>query len=84
MLDVRGLAAADMWGARGTMRRRRVILAEFVLGALGCTALGAWILVGASGIWIVVGIWLVGLDCGALRGCDRVGHKPRAGTLASG
>jgi len=49
-----------MWGAGGTMRRQRVILGEFVLGALGCAALGAWILVGASGIWIVVGIWLIG------------------------
>jgi hypothetical protein len=28
MMDVKRLAAVDMWGTRGTMRRRRIILAE--------------------------------------------------------
>jgi hypothetical protein len=34
-VDVRRLAAVDMHGARGSLLRRRVILAEFVLGAIG-------------------------------------------------
>jgi len=33
-LDVRRLAAVDMHGTHGTLLRRRIILAEFVLGAL--------------------------------------------------
>ncbi len=61
-IDVRELAAVDMHGAKGTMLRRRVILAEFLLGALGGLAFGAWslfVLGGAFGI--VIGIWLLGI-----------------------
>src|SRR5262245_36368074 len=60
MLDVRRLAALDMWGSKGSIRRRTVIRAEFVLGAVGCTALGLLAIVRGSG-WIdLVGFWLVG------------------------
>lgn len=60
--DARRLAAADMWGRTGSLRRRRLIRAEFVLGVLGCIALGAWSLVAAgSGVWIAVGVWLIGI-----------------------
>jgi len=59
-LDVRRLAALDMWGTAGTARRRRLIRAEFVLGAVGCTALGALALAGGGGWMTVVGLWLVG------------------------
>jgi hypothetical protein len=44
-LDVRHLAALDMWGTAGTLRRRRIIRAEFVVGAIGCTCLGLYVLV---------------------------------------
>ena len=47
-MDVRRLAAVDMWGARGTMRRRRIIVAEFVAGAIGAMAVGGWITAAAS------------------------------------
>ena len=47
-LDVRGLAALDMHGVAGTQRRRRLIRAEFVLGAVGCTGLGVWVAVTAA------------------------------------
>lgn len=60
MLDVRAFVAADMWGTRGTLRRRRIIRAEFVGGVVGCVALGCWVLATASGVWLVVGVWLVG------------------------
>jgi hypothetical protein len=61
ILDVRRLAAADMWGTAGTMRRRRVIRAEFEFGAVGCTLLGVLVIVSAGSTgWALVGVWLVG------------------------
>ena len=45
-LDVRRLAALDLHGVAGT-RRRRLIRAEFVVGAVGCTGLGVWVAVTA-------------------------------------
>src|SRR5574337_488292 len=51
----------DMWGTAGTLRRRRVIRVEFVVGAIGCTLLGVVALFRASSaVWLVVGVWLVG------------------------
>jgi hypothetical protein len=49
-----------MWGTAGKLWRRRLIRAEFALGALGCTAVGLLLLVSASGFWVFVGAWLVG------------------------
>jgi hypothetical protein len=46
-LDVRRLAALDLHGVAGTRRRRRLIRAEFVLGAVGCTGLGVGVAVTA-------------------------------------
>ena len=60
-LNVRRLAALDMHGARGTRRRRRVILAEFALGAVGSLLLGAWALTWGDATGVVLGIWLLGL-----------------------
>jgi hypothetical protein len=60
MLDVRRLAALDMWGSAGSVRRRRMIRAEFALGAVACTGLGLLAVVQGSGWIIVLGIWLVG------------------------
>ena len=60
LLDVRRLAALDMWGTAGTGRRRRIIRAEFVLGAIGCTALGLLVLSTGTGWIILLGVWLVG------------------------
>lgn len=42
-VDVRRLAAIDMYGTRGTTRRRRIILTEFVLGAIVMIAFGVWL-----------------------------------------
>jgi len=58
--NVRRLAALDMWGTAGTIRRRRIIRAEFFLGAIGCTGLGAYVIASGSGWMIALGLWLVG------------------------
>ena len=60
-VNVRRLAAIDMYGARGTMRRRRIILAEFVAGAVVSVAFGIWLTSNASGLGgRVLGIWVIG------------------------
>jgi len=59
---VRRLAALDMHGVAGTRRRRRLIRAEFVLGAVGCTGLGVWVAVTAAAPgWKLFGAWLAGV-----------------------
>jgi hypothetical protein len=60
-LNVRRLAALDMHGTRGTRRRRRLILAEFALGTIGCLALGVWALTWGGVGGVVIGIWVLGL-----------------------
>ncbi len=51
-----------MHGVRGTSFRRRVIVAEFVLGAVVGTALGVFVTVSASNAaWLVFGVWMTGV-----------------------
>jgi hypothetical protein len=60
-VSVRRLAAIDMYGTRGTRRRRRIILAEFVVGVVVMIAFGIWVVVHASGFaGPVVGFGLIG------------------------
>jgi hypothetical protein len=60
--DVRRLAAVDMYGTRGRPWRRRVILAEFVAGAVLCSALGLVSLVSSGGAGgRLLGAWLLGV-----------------------
>ena len=62
LLDIRRLAAVDMHGARGTLLRRRIILAEFVLGALAGTGLGLFLAFVSSSVgWVVFGALLAGI-----------------------
>ena len=63
-----------MHGARGTRRRRSIILAEFALGTLACTALGIWSLTRGGVVGVVVGVWLLGVGANYL---------PLAGNVAS-
>ena len=58
--NVRRLAALDMWGTRGGQRRRKLIRAEFLVGAAGCGALGILSLATGSGWLRLLGAWLVG------------------------
>ena len=54
-LDVKRLAVLDMWGTAGTSRRRRLIRAEFLVGVIGCTGLGVYVLATGSG-WMTA-LW---------------------------
>ena len=49
-VDVRRLAAIGMYGTTGTVRRRRIILAEFIAGTVGLVMVGAW-LAGPVSAW---------------------------------
>ena len=61
-LDVRRLAAVDMYGAAGTRRRRRLIRAEFILGAVGGIGLGVWAAAtAATPGWQLFGAWIAGV-----------------------
>jgi hypothetical protein len=67
VVDVRQLAAVDMHGARGSVLRRRVILAEFVLGAIGGAAFGVWALASWNGaVGLLFGLYLLGLGANYL------------------
>ena len=44
-VDVRRLAAIDMYGGQGTIRRRRIILIEFIAGAIVMVGFGLWLAV---------------------------------------
>ncbi|HEY2078127.1 MAG TPA: hypothetical protein VGH53_17495 [Streptosporangiaceae bacterium] len=62
MLDVRRLAALDMHGVAGSRLRRRIIRAEFVLGAVAGAGLGIWVAIGATSVgWQLFGAWVVGM-----------------------
>ena len=61
-LDVRRLAAIDMWGSAGVRWRRWVILIEFLLGVFGGGALGIGLFLSAEGfLGRLLGAWLVGI-----------------------
>src|SRR6185312_17298967 len=52
---------SDMFGSRGTRRRRLIIVVEFVLGAVCGTTLGVLAATLASGFgWQIFGVWLAG------------------------
>jgi hypothetical protein len=65
-LDVRRLAAIDMWGSAGVGWRRWVILAEFLFGVVVCGALGVASLSWGGDAQTVVGCWLIGLSANYL------------------
>jgi hypothetical protein len=61
-MNVRRLAAIDMYGTRGTMRRRRIILVEFIAGVIVAAVFGIWLLARASDIGDrVFGVWVLGV-----------------------
>jgi F0F1-type ATP synthase assembly protein I len=49
-MNVRRLAAIDMYGAQGTTRRRRIILAEFLVVVVVMVAFGIWLTAYACGV----------------------------------
>ncbi|HST82949.1 MAG TPA: hypothetical protein VLL08_14545 [Kineosporiaceae bacterium] len=61
-LDVRRLAALDMYGSVGATWRRWVILVEFVVGVLGLAAVGVGLLQGDEGMPAkVAAAWMFGV-----------------------
>lgn len=62
LLDVRRLAAVDMYGRRGGKGRRRLILAEFVLAAVDVPLVGlAMSLAASSASSALLGVYLIGV-----------------------
>jgi hypothetical protein len=60
-MSVRRLAAIDMYGTKGTVRRRRIILAEFVVGVIAMMAFGIWLVTVAPSVTgVVLGWWVIG------------------------
>jgi hypothetical protein len=61
-MNVKRLAAIDMYGTRGTVRRRRIIAAEFILGTVGAMAFGVWLTCVAAGLGNrFFGMWALGV-----------------------
>lgn len=61
-IDVRRLAAVDMHGTKGTRTRARVILAEFVFGAVAGPAFALVTIMAAPGVaWKLFGVALLGI-----------------------
>ena len=61
LIDVRRLAAIDMYGRHGSKRRRRLILAEFVLAAIDIPLLGLTIVLAPSLPRVFLGAYLIGV-----------------------
>ncbi|MBQ1039358.1 hypothetical protein [Micromonospora sp. C81] len=60
-MNVRRLAAVDMHGTRGTARRQRIILTEFLVGVVAMVALGIWLLASSSSLGSrAIGLWFTG------------------------
>lgn len=61
LVNVRRLAAIDMYGLSGSTRRRWIILAEFLIGVIGMVGFGVWVWTNASEVTgRILGLWLVG------------------------
>jgi hypothetical protein len=58
---VRRLAAVDMYGTVGSLRRRRVILVEFIAGVVLCAGSGATLASTGGETGRLVGWWLLGI-----------------------
>ena len=61
LIDVRRLAAIDMYGRHGSKRRRRLILAEFVLAAIDMPLLGLTIVLAPALPRVFLGAYLIGV-----------------------
>jgi hypothetical protein len=60
-MNVRRLAAIDMYGTRGSVRRRGIVLAEFLGCVVAMVAFGAWLVTASSGLGgRVFGLWVIG------------------------
>jgi hypothetical protein len=61
-VNIRRLAALDLHGTAGTRLRRRLVIAEFFLGAVGGAGFGVWIAVFAAAAGTqAFGGWMAGV-----------------------
>lgn len=60
-VDVRRLAAIDMWGSAGARWRRWVILVEFLFGVVGLAVVGLVVLSSGGAGRTVLGLWFLGV-----------------------
>jgi len=60
-VDPRRLAAVDMFGTYGTLRRRRIILFEFVGGLIAALAFGGWLISVGDGANVVIGLIIIAI-----------------------
>jgi hypothetical protein len=80
-MNVRRFAAVDMWGRRGTIRRRRIILAEFVIGAACGVALGGWAVTSQALGGQIFGAWFIGVGLNYVPLAAYAAALSRAGAL---
>jgi hypothetical protein len=82
--DVRRLAALDLHGTAGRQSRRRIIGAEFVLGAIGCLILGIWLAATVTTVGpMVLGAWIAGVGVNYLALSWQAAGLWRRGALAA-
>ena len=84
VMDVRRLAALDMYGRRGSKRRRRLILAEFVLAAIDVPLFGLAILrAAASAPEALFGAYMIGVGLNFVPFALHAVSLARAGRLGA-
>jgi hypothetical protein len=82
-MNVRRLAAIDMHGINGTRFRRRLILAEFVIGVVVLVPVGVWQAVSATGAGgRSFALWLIGIGLNYVPLSAYAIGMTRAGALA--
>jgi hypothetical protein len=59
-LDVRRLAAVDMYGTAGALRRRRIIVGEYFVGVVLCASTGVLLASSNGTANRLIGWWLLG------------------------
>ncbi|MCI4066481.1 hypothetical protein MRQ36_29560 [Micromonospora sp. R77] len=81
-MNVRRLAAVDMYGTVGARWRRRIVVAEFIVGAVGGVGPGLWIMLSSRSLgWQVSGAWLVGMGVNYLLLAGHAVSLSRPGAL---
>ncbi len=59
-MNIKRLAAIDMHGGSGAVRRKQLVQAEFTAALAVMVALGIWLAIDASGLGTrILGIWLI-------------------------
>jgi len=81
VIDVRRLAAIDLWGQHGRPLRRRLITLEFALGIALPMVLGSVCLTARAPFTRVIGAWLVGIALNYVPLAFHAFRLPRHGAL---